>query len=97
SEMVAVRGPETRSRPPRIRGNVPDRIWNAALAVLGAAVLVVGLIIVASLSQEATPSIRALGLFKFIGASDWDPVRDLYGAWPFIYGTLVTSALGLLL
>jgi phosphate transport system permease protein len=94
--MIAVRGPEV-PQAPRPRGNLPDRIWNAALAVLGAAVLVVGLILVASLSQEATPSIRALGLFKFIASSEWDPVRDLYGALPFIYGTLVTSAAALVI
>ena len=31
----------------------------------------------------------------FLWTDQWDPVRDLYGAWPFIYGTLVTSTVAL--
>jgi phosphate transport system permease protein len=94
--VITVRRPE-RQRTLRTRGNIPDRIWAALLMVLGAAVLVVGFVIVASLADVASPAVRAIGFFKFIGASDWDPVRDAYGALPFIYGTLVTSAVGLLI
>src|ERR1700691_6171514 len=35
--------------------------------------------------------------FGFLSTSNWNPVGDDYGALPFICGTLVTSALGLLL
>jgi len=35
--------------------------------------------------------------FRFFVASDWDPVADLYGALPFIYGTVVSSVLALLI
>ncbi|MGL5193495.1 MAG: phosphate ABC transporter permease subunit PstC [Chroococcales cyanobacterium] len=44
---------------------------------------------------EAIPAIRAFG-FSFLTSSSWNPVRDQYGVWPMIYGTLVSSALGLL-
>ena len=43
---------------------------------------------------EAIPAIRAFGL-NFLTTSSWNPVRDQYGVWPMIYGTLVSSALGL--
>ncbi|PYV34910.1 MAG: phosphate ABC transporter permease subunit PstC [Acidobacteria bacterium] len=33
----------------------------------------------------------------FLTASTWDPVFEHFGALPFIYGTVVTSALGLLI
>ena len=39
---------------------------------------------------------REFGL-GFITRSTWDPVNDVYGAWPFIFGTLVSSFLALLL
>lgn len=42
------------------------------------------------------PSIHKFG-FSFLTTSQWDPVNDNYGALPFIYGTLVTSFLALLL
>jgi phosphate transport system permease protein len=32
---------------------------------------------------------------NFLGSSTWDPVTDQYGAWPFIYGTLVSSLIAL--
>lgn len=33
--------------------------------------------------------------WKFLSTSVWDPVRDEYGALPFIYGTLISSILAL--
>jgi phosphate transport system permease protein len=35
--------------------------------------------------------------FSFLTTSTWDPVQEVYGALPFIYGTLVSSALALLI
>lgn len=35
--------------------------------------------------------------WSFLWTSTWDPVAGVFGALPFIYGTLVTSALALLL
>jgi phosphate transport system permease protein len=41
-------------------------------------------------------SIHKFGI-KFFFQSGWDPVNEKYGAWPFVYGTLVSSFLGLLI
>lgn len=35
--------------------------------------------------------------FSFLFGTTWDPVHDVYGALPYIYGTLLTSALALLI
>jgi phosphate transport system permease protein len=35
--------------------------------------------------------------FRFLYTSTWDPVAENFGALPFIYGTVVTSALALLI
>lgn len=35
--------------------------------------------------------------WSFLTSSEWDPVMDQYGALPFIYGTLVSSFLALLI
>jgi phosphate transport system permease protein len=35
--------------------------------------------------------------FGFLTSSTWDPVAEQFGAVPFVYGTLVTSAIALLL
>jgi phosphate transport system permease protein len=42
------------------------------------------------------PSWHAFG-FKFFAGHDWDPVNEQFGALPFVYGTLVSSLLALLI
>jgi len=42
------------------------------------------------------PSIQTYG-WRFLVSTDWDPVAEKFGALPYLYGTLVTSALALLL
>jgi len=44
----------------------------------------------------AGPSIAKTG-FSFLTSSDWDPVQGLFGSLPFVYGTLVSSFLALLI
>jgi len=45
---------------------------------------------------ESGPSIKAFG-FKFLVNSHWNPITDEYGALPYIYGTLASSLLALLI
>ena len=42
------------------------------------------------------PAIRKFG-FSFLISSEWDPVNDMYGALPFIYGTAVSSGIALVI
>ncbi|GAB6156734.1 phosphate ABC transporter permease subunit PstC [Desulfosporosinus burensis] len=46
--------------------------------------------------HAARPSIQKFG-FSFITGRVWDPVKEQFGALPFIYGTIVTSLIALLL
>jgi phosphate transport system permease protein len=52
--------------------------------------------IVGALVVESLPAIRRFGL-GFIVGRDWDPVAEGFGALPFIYGTLVSSLLAMLI
>ena len=58
-------------------------------------VVITGLIVV-QLWVNSAESRRAFGWHFFI-SQEWDPVFSKFGALPFIYGTLVTSALGMLI
>ena len=72
---------------------------RSLIAVGGAAACVVGFVLVAvalSLFDLALPSIRAFG-FGFASGQRWDPVHGDLGALPFLYGTIVTSLVALLL
>jgi phosphate transport system permease protein len=67
------------------------------LAFIGAFTIVVLIILVGyELYKSSTLSIHKFGL-SFIDTKSWDPVTDVYGALPFIYGTLVSSVLALVI
>ncbi|MBD2294836.1 phosphate ABC transporter permease subunit PstC [Anabaena sphaerica FACHB-251] len=46
--------------------------------------------------KEAQPAVFKFGL-KFLWSQDWDTGNQLFGALPYIYGTLVSSAIAILL
>jgi phosphate transport system permease protein len=69
-------------------------LWVTGVFAIGVALVL--LAIALRVGTDALPSIQKFGL-GFITASRWDPVNDLYGAWPQVYGTLVTSIIALLI
>jgi phosphate transport system permease protein len=97
SEMAAVREPERAPESAPARANLPDRAWAILLTVLGLGVLVVAALIVGELWRIGAPALGQVGVKDFVTRTTWDPTRDIFGAAPYIYGTLVTSAVGLAL
>ena len=69
------------------RGLILASVW-LVLALAGGLLLALG--------WESWAAIRAFGL-RFLITSHWDPVAGEFGALPFIYGTLVSSLLALLI
>jgi phosphate transport system permease protein len=82
---------------PARSGNLGDRAWGWGITLFGGSLLVVAGLILLELGRVAAPAWDHLGLLKFLLSSDWDPVQEKFGALPFIYGTLVTSGIALLL
>ena len=56
--------------------------------------ILIGLVVV--LNINAMPAIRKFG-FSFFSGTTWDAVRGTFGALPAIYGTLLSSAIGLII
>ena len=77
-------------------GGLGDRIYQGTLTVFAACVPLLLVFIAVELTIAAWPALREFGL-GFLGSSEWNPVSERYGAAPAIYGTLVTSAIALLL
>jgi phosphate transport system permease protein len=77
-------------------GETGDQIFKFAMVLCGAAVLGMLVLIVYELVLRSGPSWHAFGL-KFFTASDWNPVSEHFGALPFVYGTLVSSFLALII
>lgn len=76
--------------------NRGDRLFRGVLRLFGLVVLAMALIILVELWGVARPSVERFGL-QFLLQTDWDPVRERFGALPFIYGTLVSSLIAILL
>ncbi len=74
-------------------GDVVFRNLTAFFAFL---VLVLAMLTVAALWINSGPCIKAMG-WHFLSSSDWDPIQNIFGAVPFVYGTLVSSAIALLI
>ena len=73
-----------------------DRAFHSLTLLAAAAVGVLFLLVSYMLFRGAHLAIAKFG-WKFLGSSNWDPVTEEFGAWPLIYGTLVSSLIALLL
>ena len=89
---------DAKGRPPALRRAAPWADWLFSVLAHGAALLTLGLLaaIIVALGIGAAPAIREYGL-SFLTRSEWDPVQNRYGGLVMIYGTLMTSAIALLI
>jgi phosphate transport system permease protein len=76
--------------------HVADRVFSLAMLACALCVLALVGLIVYELITKSSLSWHASG-WRFFFRSDWDPVNDQFGALPFIYGTLVSSILALII
>jgi phosphate transport system permease protein len=74
----------------------PDFAFRAGVGAFAAALLLIVLAIAVTLANDSALSIQKFGL-SFWGTSNWDPVAGEFGALPFIWGTLYSSVLALLI
>jgi phosphate transport system permease protein len=77
-------------------GRLADNSFAAAMLVCACSIFVIVLFILVILIVRSHLSIVQFG-WKFFVSQSWDPVAGDFGALPFIYGTLVTSLLALVL
>jgi phosphate transport system permease protein len=77
-------------------GEAGDQAFKWLILLCGLAVLGLLALIVYELVLRSALSWHAFG-FKFFAGRDWNPVSEQFGALPFIYGTLVSSLLALLI
>jgi phosphate transport system permease protein len=58
-------------------------------------VLLLAVLVAWELYLSARPALAKFG-WRFLVSSDWDPVQEIFGSVPFVYGTLASSLLALL-
>lgn len=77
------------------RLHIGDGLLRGLTVVISVGLVVLLGALLWSLAVQAAPALRTFGL-KFFTGTQWDPVTNQFGALPFIYGTIVTSALAIL-
>ncbi len=73
-----------------------DRAFEWLTLAMASAVVVLVILIGLELWNGSSLAIKKFG-FHFLTTSTWDPVAEQFGALPFIYGTLVSSAIALVI
>jgi phosphate transport system permease protein len=77
-------------------GNTGDLFFSSALFLSAAFVLVIIVSMIGVMAYDSRLSFSAFG-FGFLTSSEWDPVQDRFGALPFIYGTIASSVIALVI
>src|SRR3954471_7232749 len=80
-----------------LRAVLPDRMLRWALTGLAAGILILIAFFFVRLIVEARPAFARFGVFGFTFNNDWDVSREIYGALSLVVGTLITSAIALLI
>lgn len=78
------------------RFKLSDAVFGAVTRLSAMMVLVILSGVILSLIIGSMPTLRAYG-FSFLTSQSWNPPLEKFGAAPSIYGTLVTSAIAMLI
>jgi phosphate transport system permease protein len=75
-----------------------DRPWQGLIILIAALVILLMLTIGGMLWVRSAGARNAFGLSFLVPTANpnWDPVNDQFQAWPFLYGTLLTSLFAIL-
>jgi phosphate transport system permease protein len=80
----------------RRSSRVPDRVFRALAGASASSVIIALTLIAGLLILSSTQTWGAFGL-GFVSGTTWDVVHGVYGALPYIAGTLLSSLIGIVL
>jgi phosphate transport system permease protein len=73
-----------------------DKVFYLILALAASSILLIALAMVIVMGQNSWLSIKEFGLWFLIGRV-WDPIKGEFGSLPFVWGTVVSSVLALVI
>lgn len=77
-------------------GSNGDAVFRGILFISALLILLIVISMIIAMTMNSMLSIREFG-FGFLTSRTWDPVKGQFGALPFIYGTVVSSVLALVI
>jgi phosphate transport system permease protein len=77
-------------------GALGEKLFKGISLVMALCVFVLIVLIGYELAKGSSLALRKFG-WHFLTSSEWDPVNEQFGALPFIFGTLVSSLIALVI
>jgi phosphate transport system permease protein len=77
------------------RARSTDRGFRGLVTIAGLTVLIVLGLILVTTTLRALPAFQEEGVLGFVTGIRWAPNDDVFGTFPMLYGTLVTSLIGM--
>jgi len=77
-------------------GAIGDKIFRTILLIAASSILLIVAGIFVMMVQNSMPTLERFGI-GFLFGGEWKPAQEEFGALPFIYGTVVSSLLALLM
>ena len=76
--------------------HIADKVFPNLTLFFALVIVAILLGLVTVLTTDALPAIRQFG-FSFLSSSIWDPVKEIFGALPAIYGTVLSSVIAMII
>ncbi|MFL5813533.1 MAG: phosphate ABC transporter permease subunit PstC [Bdellovibrionia bacterium] len=73
-----------------------DRVFFWSLRAVATALILILVAVAFQIGRLSLPALKSFGL-GFVSSQVWNPVSDVFGAGSFIYGTVVSSAIAILI
>ena len=80
----------------RRAGRLADQLFKLVTLLFALAIAGLVVLMIVEMIRDSTLSLEKFGA-SFIWREVWDPVREEFGALPFIYGSAVSSIIGLII
>ena len=77
-------------------GNTGDAIFHALIVSVALIVVVIVIAMIVALASHSVLSLKEFG-FGFLRDREWDPVKGKFGSLTFVYGTVVSSLIALVI
>ncbi len=94
--MDVIQGIQTVVSPKIVSRNFGDTVFKYLSQFFAFLILLLIVLMAYEMYASSSLSIQKFG-WSFLTSTEWDPVADQYGALPFIYGTLMSSLIALVI
>src|SRR5215472_8682125 len=100
SGSLQVAGPRKHLRPEKLTQRLShrfgDRLFNSLTFLFAAGIASLVVIMIVAMAMNSNLAFGKFGI-SFLWTSAWDPVKENFGAWPFIYGTVASALISLII